>query len=434
MEIDPATISSGPITILRRGLSFYGNLTTETTAYKLDWPTNSIVMFGTDVPQIFQWLKEYIDGIAIAGSPDASTTAKGLAEEATQAEVDAGTAAGSAARLFQNPSTIRAKKYHDYAADSVGTDAYAITITPAITAYATGQVFTFKAGTANTGACTLAVSGLSAITIKKYYNSDLETGDILANQIVMVEYDGTNFQMLSVNSLSKLSFDSLNKAVGVLGDTVVKTYFNMQLPFILWTGSTSGALTTDFPNWSRSDSTDVYVPPMGMMADFQSTGTAYLSMEQPIFRIAANTPLEYNDGNVMILDFFAKFPASGTGDVSMGFGFTSSTGLLVYDSTARTCVGFVQRGSTGVVYANTTLEAVGVTNTDISSGLTLTNWNHYKFVFTQGVDTKFYVNGILKATHTTNLPNTADDVNIGFGRSNTSLFQVTAPNFSIKLI
>lgn len=86
---------------------------------------------------------------------------------------------------------------HVYAADSVGTDAYAITLSPAPASYATGQTFFFKAGTANTGAATLNVNGLGAKTIKKAYNSDLATGDILANQIVQVTYDGTNFQMMS---------------------------------------------------------------------------------------------------------------------------------------------------------------------------------------------------------------------------------------------
>lgn len=50
--------------------------------------------------------KAYADGLAIAGSPNASTTAKGIVEESTQAEIEAQTAAGSTgARLFINPST-----------------------------------------------------------------------------------------------------------------------------------------------------------------------------------------------------------------------------------------------------------------------------------------------------------------------------------------
>lgn len=51
-------------------------------------------------------IKDYIDAIAISGAPDASTTTKGLVEEATLAEVDAGTGAGATgARLFVNPQT-----------------------------------------------------------------------------------------------------------------------------------------------------------------------------------------------------------------------------------------------------------------------------------------------------------------------------------------
>ncbi|HBP65505.1 MAG TPA: hypothetical protein DD730_14905 [Desulfosporosinus sp.] len=92
MEVDPATISSGPITIVRRGLSYYGDRTTENTDLKLDWSAaGTSVMFGTDVPQIFQYLKEYIDAAAIAGAVPASTTAGGLVIEASQAEIAAGT-------------------------------------------------------------------------------------------------------------------------------------------------------------------------------------------------------------------------------------------------------------------------------------------------------------------------------------------------------
>lgn len=107
-EFDPATIASSSITILRRGLNFNGDLTTETTNYKLDWPAGTIVMLGTDAPQVFQYLKEYIDGIAISGSPDASETAKGLVEEATDAETAAGTeTGGTGAKLFVSPAKLQ---------------------------------------------------------------------------------------------------------------------------------------------------------------------------------------------------------------------------------------------------------------------------------------------------------------------------------------
>lgn len=201
MEIDPSTIASGSITINKRGLQFDGDLTTEVTANKLLWVKgDTIISFGTNPPQIYQYLKEYIDGVAISGAPNASTTLQGLVEEATQAEVRARTAAGSLSRLFVNPSTLPNVLIQDYVASDTGTaDAYAIAPTPAIVAYVAGQRFTFKAANDNTGTSTLAVNGLaSPKTIKKADGAtDLVAGDIRSGQVIEVEYDGTNFQMMS---------------------------------------------------------------------------------------------------------------------------------------------------------------------------------------------------------------------------------------------
>lgn len=82
-----------------------------------------------------------------------------------------------------------------YWATSTGTDAYAITLSPAPASYQTGMTFKFMADVANTGVATLNVNGLGAKTIKKLHDQDLADGDIEINQIVTVTYDGTNFQM-----------------------------------------------------------------------------------------------------------------------------------------------------------------------------------------------------------------------------------------------
>lgn len=125
---------------------------------------------------------------------DASTTVKGVTKLST-----APVSATSPIAVGDNDNRLLNIPV-GYAVDSVGTDAYAITPTPAITAYTAGNIFTFKAGTANTGAATLNVSGLGAKTIKKFTSagsSDLVTGDILVGQVVLCEYDGTNMQVLS---------------------------------------------------------------------------------------------------------------------------------------------------------------------------------------------------------------------------------------------
>jgi len=136
---------------------------------------------------------------AISGASNASTTVKGIVELATQAEVDARTTTGgTGALLVPTPDTQRSTLLSDYMASTGTANAYVITPVPAITAYTAGQIFSFRATNANTTTSTLNVSALGVKTINKVGGGTaLVANDILAGQIVMVEYDGTNFQMLT---------------------------------------------------------------------------------------------------------------------------------------------------------------------------------------------------------------------------------------------
>lgn len=77
-------------------------------------------------------------------------------------------------------------------------DAITLTLSPAITAYAAGQMFWFKAASANTGAVTLAVSGLAAKAVQ-INGAALIAGCIKANDLCVVIYDGTQFQLVSAS-------------------------------------------------------------------------------------------------------------------------------------------------------------------------------------------------------------------------------------------
>lgn len=145
--------------------------------------------------------KHYVDVTAVAGAPNASTTVKGIIELATQAETDARTATGgTGASLVIPTTTVRSTLHSDYAADTGSANAYAIAPSPAITAYTVGQQLSFKATNTNTTTSTLNVNSLGTKTIKRPTGSDLVANDIVSGQIVSVEYDGTNFQMISPSS------------------------------------------------------------------------------------------------------------------------------------------------------------------------------------------------------------------------------------------
>ncbi|MBC7693624.1 MAG: hypothetical protein H7222_17800, partial [Methylotenera sp.] len=83
------------------------------------------------------------------------------------------------------------------ALDTGAANAYVVALSPAITAYATGQSFTFKALNSNSGASTVSFNGVGAVSIRKLGGSVLASGDVIATQMVTVVYDGTNFQMQS---------------------------------------------------------------------------------------------------------------------------------------------------------------------------------------------------------------------------------------------
>lgn len=92
-----------------------------------------------------------------------------------------------------------------------GTDTLVGTLTPAPTAYAAGNLFSFVAANTNTGAATININSLGAKSITKQGLTALAAGDIVSGQISLIEYDGTRFQLINpsgVTGVSSISFGS----------------------------------------------------------------------------------------------------------------------------------------------------------------------------------------------------------------------------------
>jgi len=94
---------------------------------------------------------------------------------------------------------------YDYATTSVGTDAYAVTITGFPAAYAAGQEVFILADVANTGAATAKVNSLAAVAIRKNGTTVLEDGDIVLGGIAHLKHDGTYWQLLNPQKTGALT-------------------------------------------------------------------------------------------------------------------------------------------------------------------------------------------------------------------------------------
>lgn len=307
--------------------------------------------------------KRYVDGVALSGAPDASTTAKGVAEEATEAEIDADTGAGgTSARLFVNPSTLITSKYGLATervnegtimayASTTGNDTYVITPDPAISAYSEGMSFRVSADTANTGAATLNVSAVGAKTIKKYTSAgaltDIETGDIIADIPFEVIYNSNDdsFVLSSVYpsivaGIPDTIFDAKGDIIAAsAADTAVRlavgTQFQRLKPN---TGETSGLEWDDYldagivSNITNSATGDADVDtvittgfePKTIIIEYYLQGlsasgaTTLISLGQAVYN---QTTMEYNNARIDDEDSTASVTVN---DLAVGWNVTNT--------------------------------------------------------------------------------------------------------------
>ncbi|WP_316815848.1 hypothetical protein [Pedobacter nyackensis] len=122
--------------------------------------------------------------------------------KATSSEISTGTDDDK----FATALALQGSKYLDQnggkvsAVTAAGANTYIASIAPAITAYSLGQVFYIKITTANTGASTLNLNGLGAKALVKDASTALVAGDLLANKVYTVYYDGVNFQVMNAGA------------------------------------------------------------------------------------------------------------------------------------------------------------------------------------------------------------------------------------------
>lgn len=204
---------------------------------------DSVVIFPTDPEQFVP--KAYADSLAFNGAPNASTSVQGLVQEATVAQLNAGTATGSTgALLFGSPADFAASIYgiqlptsgqksalvgdntdiavgsgnkyvtqtglihgaEKYATTTGSANAYVAALSPVPISLTNGMTITLIANFSCTGASTLAVNGLgSTPAITKRGTNALISGDIVSGEAFTVTWDGTRWQLQSPSAIAPVT-------------------------------------------------------------------------------------------------------------------------------------------------------------------------------------------------------------------------------------
>jgi len=198
--------------------------------------------------------------------------------------------------------------------------------------------------------------------------------------------------------------------VGIGSATTTKTYNNFQIPWIISTDVPTG-------NFWTTTSTSSLVTGLGYIR-FQASGDvahSVITTNGVGMKITGGggANLAFGDGKDVICEF--AWTRVGAANEQSGFGFaTSATPFSTFNDTTVDAACFTIDTS-GNLYGHT-CSGTAMTNSSAITGVTLTNNNTYRIEVDDGVEVRFYVNGVLKATNTTNLPNSGD-IKFGAGGS-----------------
>lgn len=367
-------------------------------------PSNGALIYNTTTGE-FNVYQGGAWSVVASGStqPDASTTVAGKVELATQSELNAGTpTGGTGASLVPTPATLAVLNQNNpqtYATSSGSSNAYVLTLTPAPTAYAAGQRFSFKANFGNTGSATLNVNSLGAKTLKVPNGNTLISGDIATNQIVTAVYDGTDMIITSPITNKFLYTGSLTPATNDIlyynGTSFVNDTFQNYKAYTL--GRAYWDNMRDMTATGTGTHGEAFFLPVYITASSAGARSASSLKKEIGAASSTSVKLPANEFNA-----YAKYAQNGANAAALGFciGIHADTTYTFADIVNGSAV------SNGAVfvYINGTLQTVtsdgSGTESNTIGGITVTNYNLYRILW-NGTDVKFYINGSLVATHTT---------------------------------
>jgi hypothetical protein len=213
-----------------------------------------------------------------------------------------------------------------------GADTITGALTPAITAYAAGQMFYFVAAGTNTGAVTLNINSLGAKAVTRDGSTALAAGDINSGEVVVVVYDGTRFQM--VNAANSFGNTTINGTLTVTGNTTLSANVSVASALAVGGVATFTGLTASKPVFTDASK------------NLTSSGT--LGVDQ-----GGTGQTTYTNGQLLIGNTTGNTLTKATLTAGSGITVTNGTGSITIENTSRVPVMSIVTGTTQSAAAGT---------------------------------------------------------------------------------
>ena len=162
-----------------------------------------------------------------------------------------------------------------------GTDTLTGTVVPALSAYATGNQFSFLVANTNTGAVTINVDGIGSKAITRTGATALVAGDMVAGQAVEIIYDGTRFQLVNGNSFTNLKVSGTLAVTGIATFTAQPIVSSLTASLPVFTDASKGLVSntmTGTGNVVMSTSPTLVTPALGTPASGVATNLTGLPL------------------------------------------------------------------------------------------------------------------------------------------------------------
>jgi hypothetical protein len=211
-----------------------------------------------------------------------------------------------------------------------GTDTLTGSVTPALAAYATGNLFSFVAASTNTGAATINLNSLGAKNITKQGTTALIAGDIASGRVHLIEYDGTRFQLLNPASSTGTGASVFATSPTLVTPTLgVATATSLQ-GIIGNVTPAAGAFTTVDASGAVT------------LSGGTANGVTYLNGSKVL---TSGTGLQFDGTNLLVGTTSALASGSGRGNITVN---GSTDAILAFGIGAATA-GYIYQGASSLI-------------------------------------------------------------------------------------